>query len=198
MKNIVFSLWTKIGENINLSIPEIINNFDLFINEIMNRRERNINNWITKITSSFDKESIRTLENLNISLIEKWKICKETCSSCFFKCTKTLGHTNEHNCGFDHLCHERCQTCINIDCEENNKCDKTCHNHKAGHFKEPHSCSHIHYCQKICSQNKLRGCFHKCKLEYGHKEKCFCKEIHLCDKFCIYKDYSKDCKIYCC
>ena len=198
IKNKLFSLWIKIGENINLSIPEIINNFDLFINEIMNRRERNINNWITKITSSFDKESIRTLENLNISLIEKWKICKETCSSCFYKCTKTLGHTNEHNCGFDHLCHERCQTCINIDCEENNKCDKTCHNHKAGHFKEPHSCSHIHYCQKICSQNKLRGCSHKCKLEYGHKEKCFCKEIHLCDKFCIYKDYSKDCKIYCC
>ena len=197
IKKKLFSIWKKIGETINLSIPEIIENFDLFINEIIKRRERNIKNWLKKLTSSFNKQNIKSIKSINISLNEKWKICKESCSFCFYKCSKILGHTNEHDCGFDHICHEECQTCQIIICEESQNCDNICHNKKAGH-KEPHSCSHIHYCQKICSQNNLRGCAKKCKIEYGHKGKCSCKEVHFCNKFCVYKDFSEGCKIQCC
>ena len=198
IRNKLFGIWIKISKEINLTIPEIIDNFDLFINEIVNRRERNIKNWITNLTSSFNNENINFFKNLNSSLKEKWKICKENCSFCYYKCTKILGHPNEHNCGFDHLCHEKCQTCQIINCEESENCDNMCHNKRAGHDKEPHSCSHIHYCQKICSKNQLRGCYKKCRLEYGHKGKCFCKDIHFCDKFCIYKDFSEGCEKECC
>ena len=194
----LFRIWYQLSKKINLSIPEIIDNFDLFIKEIVNRRERNIKNWITNLTSSFNKENIKFFNNMNLSLNEKWKICKENCSFCYYKCTKILGHPNEHNCGFDHLCHEKCQTCQLINCEDSENCDNMCQNKRAGHYKEPHSCSHIHFCQKICSKNKLRGCSKICKLEYGHKGKCSCEGIHYCDKYCIYKDYSIGCEKECC
>lgn len=198
IRNKLFLLWIKISKEINLTIPEIIGNFHLFINEIINRRERNIKKWITNLTSSFNKENISFFKNINLSLNEKWKICKENCSFCYYKCTKILGHPNEHNCGFDHLCHEKCQTCQIINCEESENCDNMCHNKRAGHDKEPHSCSHIHFCKNICSKNNLRGCDNICRLEYGHKGKCFCKNIHYCDKFCIYKDFSEGCEKECC
>ena len=197
IRNKLFLIWISIGSHVKLSVTEIIYNFDLFINEIMNRRERNIKNWITNLTSSFEDKNINALKNLNISLNEKWKICKETCSFCYYKCTKISGHIEEHDCGFDHICHEECEICKIINCEESKNCKKICRNNKSGHFKEPHSCSHIHHCQKICSKNNLRGCGQKCLLEYGHKEECFCGEIHLCNEFCIYKDCSKGCKIDC-
>ena len=108
IRNKLFLIWISIGSHVKLSVTEIIYNFDLFINEIMNRRERNIKNWITNLTSSFEDKNINALKNLNISLNEKWKICKETCSFCYYKCTKISGHIEEHDCGFDHICHEEC------------------------------------------------------------------------------------------
>ena len=197
IQNKLFLLWKAIGKSIKLSVNEIINNFEEFIKEIIKRRERNIKNWLSQLTSSFDKDNFKIINNFNISLIEKWNICKESCSFCFYKCTTILGHINEHNCGFDHICYEKCQTCQIVKCNEFETCDHLCHNKKAGHKNEPHSCSHIHYCRKICSQQNLRGCGQSCKKEYGHKGNCSCKEIHLCDQFCIYKKYSVGCKIEC-
>ena len=193
----LFLLWKKIGESIKLSVYEMIKNFELFIKEIINRRERNIKNWLSQLTSSFNEDNFKRINNLNIALNEKWNLCKESCSFCFYKCTKILGHINEHNCGFDHICQEKCQTCLIVKCNESGVCDNLCHNKKAGHKNEPHSCSHFHFCRKICSKINLRGCGQTCKREYGHKGNCSCKEIHLCHKFCIYKDCSVGCKIEC-
>ena len=194
----LFYIWETIGKKINLSIEEIINNFELFIDEIIKRREKNINNWLINLTSSFqEEEKIKSLKKLDISLKERWKICKEKCSSCYYKCSKIIGHLNEHDCGFDHKCHEQCEKCKLVKCEDYNNCDKFCYNQKSGHTQESHLCSHFHQCNKKCSQNNLRGCNNECKLEFDHQGNCDCHSIHLCDKFCIYKDCSIGCKIDC-
>ena len=195
----LFIIWKKIGNNINLSNYEIIINFELFIEAIINRREKNIKNWINNLTSTFDEESTKSLKNINYYLKDKWIICKEKCSNCYNKCTKILGHLKEHNCGLDdHYCHEKCQKCQLINCEETENCDHLCQNQKAGHTKEMHSCSHQHKCQKICSKSNLRQCSKFCSLEICHNGKCLCDKIHLCDQKCIYNNISDGCHIYCC
>ena len=194
----LFSIWKLICEKINLLVPEIIDNFSFFINALINRRERNIKNWIFSLTSSFQEETVKSLRNnVNCSLKEKWIICREKCSFCFYKCTKILGHPNEHNCGFDHICHEKCQKCELVDCNDFTNCDHFCYNKKAGH-KNAHLCAHFHQCTNPCSKNNLRQCAKICKLEFGHKGECLCDSLHLCDKDCIYKNNSQGCKINCC
>ena len=188
-----FLLWKNIGEFINLSIIEIINNFELFINSLIERRESNIKKWLDNLTSSFDENDVNEIKELNSPLKDRWKICKELCAYCFYRCTKILGHINEHNCGFDHKCHEKCINCEkSINCENYDNCDHFCQNKKAGH-SDSHLCSHLHKCKRNCSLNNLEGCNKVCILEYGHEGNCDCKSTHICDKECIYKDCSKGC-----
>ena len=193
----LFSIWKSICEKINLLVPEIIDNFSFFIDALINRRERNIKNWIFTLTSSFQEETVKSLRNINFSLKEKWIICREKCSFCFYKCTKILGHPNEHNCGFDHICHEKCQKCELVDCNDFVNCDHFCYNKKAGH-KKAHLCAHFHQCTNSCSKINLRKCNKICVFEFGHKGECLCGQLHLCDKDCIYSNNSEGCKIRCC
>ena len=194
----LFTIWKKIGNNINLTDYEIINNFEFFIEAIIKRREKNVKNWINNLTSNFNEESIKSLKNINYYLKDKWIICKEKCYYCYYKCSKILGHDKEHNCGLDdHYCHEKCQKCLQTNCDESDNCDHLCQNQKAGHKKEMHSCGHQHKCKKICSKSNLRQCSQFCNLEIGHNGNCLCDKTHLCNKKCIYNDNSEGCKIYC-
>ena len=192
----LFSIWITIGNKINLSNSEMITNFSFFLEEIINRREKNIQNWLNNLTSSIKDEKAQSLRDINFSLKERWIICKEKCAACFYKCTKILGHPNEHNCGFDHKCHEKCQGCQIVKCSKYNTCNHLCKNRKAGH-KKAHLCDHSHQCKKPCSKKDLRQCEKICILEFGHDGDCFCGADHLCDKFCIYKDISIGCKFQC-
>ena len=192
----LFILWKNLCDKINLKDIEINNNFENFIIEIINRRENNVKKWVNKLTYSFSDKSLDSMKKFD-SLKEKWIFCQEICTSCYYKCTKLLGHLNKHECEFDHICHEKCDNCTNlIKCQDFENCSHNCENKKAGH-KEKHKCSHFHPCQKICFYKDLRGCTEKCKLEYGHEDNCNCKSIHLCDNFCIYQNCSLDCKIKC-
>ena len=185
---------------------EIITNFKVFISEIIKRRNNNIEKWLDNLTSSFVEIDTKSLKQFNFSLEEKWKICGEICNKCYYPCTKILGHAKEHNCEFDHLCHEKCQICENIiKCNEND-CAQTCKHKKAGHGRDAnmpenilHICSHFHQCQKnkICHLNHLEGCNKICQLDYNHEGECYCKSKHFCDKDCCYKKYSKGCKGKC-
>ena len=192
----IFLLWETICKTINLSTIEIINNFELFIEEIIKRREDNIKKWLENLTSSFSNEEIGNIKEINSILRDRWKICKEKCFLCYYRCTKTLGHINEHNCGFDHKCHEKCQICELINCENYENCEHFCYNKESGH-QDIHLCGHFHQCDKTCSFNYLRGCTQKCMFEFGHEGNCDCKSKHLCDKKCIYNDCSEGCKIQC-
>ena len=191
----LFIYWKNICNKINLKDIEINNNFEHFINAIINRREINVKKWVNNLTSSFSDKSLDSVKQFD-SLKEKWILCQEICTSCYFKCTKLLGHLNEHECEFDHVCHEKCDYCTIIKCQDFENCSHYCENKKAGH-KEKHKCSHFHPCQNKCFYIILRGCTEICKLECDHEENCNCKNIHLCDKFCTYKNFSLDCKIKC-
>ena len=194
----LFLIWNNIGKNINLSIPERISYFPFFIKKIIERRQNNVKNWLIKLTSSFEKEDIN-LENYynNLeSLKEKWIICKEKCSSCNYYCTQIIAHPKEHNCGFDHKCHDRCQKCQITNCEYYNNCNHFCIK-KAGHEDKTHLCGHNHLCKKPCFRNFLRGCLRICQLEINHEGDCFCKSKHLCNKKCIYENCSEGCEIQC-
>ena len=191
----LFIYWKNICNKINLKDIEINNNFEHFINAIIHRREINVKKWVNNLTSSFSDKSLDSVKQFD-SLKEKWILCQEICTSCYFKCTKLLGHLNEHECEFDHVCHEKCDYCTIIKCKDFENCSHYCENKKAGH-KEKHKCSHFHPCQNKCFYIILRGCTEICKLECDHEENCNCKNIHLCDKFCTYKNFSLDCKIKC-
>ena len=202
----LFSLWKIICKNINLSNFEIIKYFRIFISELIKRRKNNIINWLNNLTSSFTEIDVNSLKQFDFSLEEKWNICNEKCYYCHYQCVKILGHSKEHNCGLDHICHEKCQICDIIKCDIKD-CKCNCQYKKNNEFKEMqaghesldiqkgiiHSCSHHHKCQKNeqCYLNNLEGCSKECKLEYGHEGKCFCNSKHFCDKKCIYKEYSK-------
>ena len=69
------------------------------------------------LTYSFSDKSIESLIKID-SLKEKWKLCYEKCSSCFYRWAKILGHLKEHDCGLDHVCHEKCQICDEIKCKD--------------------------------------------------------------------------------
>ena len=200
------SLWRTICYNLNFTDFEIITNFKAFISEIIKRRENNIDKWIDSLTSSFAEINTKLIKKNNFSLEERWKICGENCHKCYYPCTKIIGHAKEHDCEFDHICHEKCQICENfIKCDEKG-CDLVCKLKKAGHDKDSnipgniiHICSHFHKCQKNkeCYLNNLERCTKICQLEFNHEGNCYCKSKHLCDKECIYKNDSKGCKIKC-
>ena len=147
------------------------------------------------LTYSFSDKSIESLIKID-SLKEKWKLCHEKCSSCFYRCTKILGHLKEHDCGFDHVCHEKCQICDEIKCKDFDNCNHFCYDQKSGH-PEKHKCKHFHKCQGEYSNKGLRECKIQCKLEYNHESPCNCKSSHLCKKYCIYYKSSKNCKGKC-
>ena len=207
----LFSLWKTICNILNLSHFETIQYFRIFISEIIKRRNLNINKWLDNLTSSFDNKSVESIKKFEFSLEERWKICDEKCSHCYYSCVKILGHTKEHNCGLDHICHEKCQICDKIIKCNIEDCDNTCKNKTgqnmpAGHEyidnlqnEIIHSCSHFHKCQKNeqCYLIKFKGCTEKCKLEYNHDGNCDCKSEHICDGECCYKEYSEGCKIKC-
>ena len=165
------------------------------IDSIINRRENNIKKWLNNLTSSFSDKSIDSLKEFD-SLKEKWKLCNENCSSCFYRCTKILGHLKEHNCGLDHICHEKCEICNEVKCKEFDICNHFCFNQRSGHL-ERHKCKHFHQCQNECSNKNLRGCKLQCCLEYNHEGFCNCKASHLCDEYCIFYKCSKNCKGKC-
>ena len=192
----LFSLWETICKDLQLSTREIVNNFHLLIESFVKRRENNVKRWLDNLTSSFTEQEIGNIKELNSILRDRWKICNEKCANCYYHCTKILGHTNEHDCGFDHKCHEKCQKCQSIKCEDYDNCNHLCANKESGH-PDTHICSHFHQCNKDCSLKNLRGCSQKCMLEFDHEGNCFCKSEHLCDKECIYKNCSKGCKIIC-
>ena len=193
----LFLLWEEICNKINLSTFEIIHNFELFINSIIERRDNNIKKWLENLTSSFSEIDTKSIKELKSPLKERWKLCNESCSYCYYKCVKMLGHIKEHNCGFNHICNEKCQICEIIKCNDSINCDRICKNQKSGH-EGLHSCSHFHKCNKgPCYQINLKGCTEKCQLEYNHNGKCHCKSKHICNDVCIYKDCSIGCKISC-
>ena len=208
----LFSLWKVICNNLNLSNLEAIDYFRTFSSELIKRRKNNINKWLDNLISSFTEIDVKPLKQFDFSLLDRWKICKEKCHYCNYKCVKILGHPGNHNCGFDHICHEKCQICEIIKCNvEDCKCN--CQYKEEDKYKSMpsgheqlnslpkgilHSCSHFHKCQKKCDLINLRGCDKNCKLEYGHKEeKCSCKSNHLCNEKCCYNEYSKECNIKC-
>ena len=201
----LFSLWKIISKNLNLSDFEINLNFRKFIFEIIKRRNDNIKKWLNNLTSSFKEENIESINEINVSLEERWKLCEENCSRCYFSCIKLFGHAKEHGCEFDHECHEKCQICEITKCQ-NQRCELVCkipagHGHLDNLPKNiMHSCSHPHHCEKNtqCQFKNLKGCTKECQLGFNHKEEhCNCKSIHICDKNCCYKDYSIGCKIKC-
>ena len=100
----LFLLWKQICQNLDIKKnADIINNFKIFIESIISRRENNIKIWLNNMAHSFyDKtiEQIKKIEPLN----DKWKICQEMCTMCLLNCTKLLGHEREHDCGFNHKC----------------------------------------------------------------------------------------------
>ena len=144
------------------------------------------------------------MNEINVSLEERWKICEEKCYYCYFSCTKLFGHAKEHDCEFDHKCHEKCQICEITKCKNEN-CELICkipagHGHLDYLPKDIlHSCSHFHQCDKKtqCQFKNLKGCTKECQLGYNHKGNCDCKSIHICGEDCCYKDYSIGCKIKC-
>ena len=201
----LFSLWKLICSHLNLSDFEINLNFRKFILTIIKRRNDNIKKWLSNLTSSFKEEKIESINEINAPLEERWKLCEEKCYRCYFSCTKLFGHAKEHDCEFDHKCHEKCQICEITNCE-NQRCDLVCkipagHGHLDDLPKSiMHSCSHPHHCEKNtqCQFKNLKGCTKECQLGYNHKEKnCYCKSIHICGENCCYKDYSIGCKIKC-
>ena len=200
----LFSLWETICINLNLSNFEINKYFKEFISEIIKRRNNNIDKWLDNLILSFEEINTDSIKKYNFTLNDRWKICGEKCHKCYYSCTKILGHEKEHDCEFDHICHEKCQICDKIKCNEEN-CELSCKYKIAGHenvnnSKEAfHICSHFHKCVKNneCHLNHLEGCKKICQLEYNHEGKCFCKSKHLCDKECCYKNYSKDCEKKC-
>ena len=200
----LFSLWEIICTNLNLSYYEINLNFRKFISEIIKRRNDNIKKWLNYLTSSFKEENIESMNEINVSLEERWKICEEKCYYCYFSCTKLFGHAKEHDCEFDHKCHEKCQICEITKCKNEN-CELICkipagHGHLDYLPKDIlHSCSHFHQCDKKsqCQFKNLKGCTKECQLGYNHKGNCDCKSIHMCGEDCCYKDYSIGCKIKC-
>ena len=208
-----FEQWKIICNNLNLSNLEIIKSFRIFISELIKRRKNNINKWLENLVSSFTEIDVEPLKNFDFTLLDRWIICGEKCHYCDYKCVKILAHSENHNCGFDHICHEKCQICEIIKCDEEDcKCNCQCKEEdkykemQSGH--EPlkglpkgilHSCLHFHKCQKNekCYLRNLRGCKENCKLEYGHEKECFCNSEHLCNEKCCYNEYSKGCKIEC-
>ena len=194
----LFILWKQICQNLEINRnSDIINNFGNFVEAIIERRENNIKKWLENLTLSFKDKDIGKLKKID-SLKDKWQICKELCSKCFLKCTKIIGHKNEHNCGFNHKCQEFCKICKTnkIKCNNYEECEKMC-DEKAGHKTENHKCSHFHKCTEKCENKKLRNCNKLCSLQYGHKEKHICdSESHLCDQYCQYEKES-NCKELC-
>ena len=205
LRKILFSLWKKISENLGLPPHEINKYFEKFISEIVKRRIENIKKWLENLTSSFNDERIKSLKEINYDLDEKWKICKEKCDFCYLTCIELLGHSGEHNCGYDHKCHEKCQICEITGCRLNN-CDHICtmptgHPHRDDlPEKILHSCSSFHKCEKKvqCQYKNLAGCTKECQLGFNHKEEqCFCKSRHICGQYCCYKGISTGCRTYC-
>ena len=117
----------NICNKINLNNFEIIINFENFIDSIINRRENNVKKLLYNLTYSFSDKSIESLIKID-PLKEKWKLCHEKCSSCFYRCTKILGHLKEHDYGLDHVCHEKCQICDEIKCKDFDNCNHFCYN----------------------------------------------------------------------
>ena len=124
----LFLLWKEICNKINLSTFEIIHNFELFINSIIERRDNNIKKWLENLTSSFSEIDTKSIKELKSPLKERWKLCSESCSYCYYKCVKMSGHIKEHNCGFNHICNEKCQICEIIKCNDSNNCVHICKN----------------------------------------------------------------------
>ena len=154
----------------------------IYEKEINSRREKNIELWLNDLILPF-KDKIFNIDYLKKfdSLSEKWKICGEIdatinkdkdggkrCSKCFLKCIKLLGHQQEHDCGFDHKCQEKCVVCEKVKCNSED-CQMICE-YKAGHENGIHKCSHFHKCTQNCSNFGLRECNKLCKYEYGHEE----------------------------
>jgi hypothetical protein len=207
LRKMLFSLWKKISDNLGLSNTEANINFKKFISQIIERRKENIKKWLENLTSSFTDENTNLLKDINYDLDERWKLCKEKCDfNCYLTCSKILGHSGEHDCNFDHKCHQKCQICEITDCKDEN-CEHIC-TMPAGHphredlpEKILHSCSNFHKCEKNveCQFKNLEGCTKVCQLGFNHKESnCFCKSRHICGEECCYKNESKGCLIKCC
>ena len=127
--------------------------FQILSKQLLLGGKTNIKTWLNNLTNFFSDKSIEQLKKLE-PLKDKWRICHDQCTYCSLKCSKVSPHLNEHNCGFNHICEEKCQICIKskikIKYSKYEKCDYLCVQ-KSGH-------KGLHKCSKKCCLNELRKC----------------------------------------
>ena len=184
-------LWTDICKKLNFSEKNILDNFELFISSLIERRNKNINNWIKELTKN--NNDIMNSLNQNIFLTQNWRICKIKCNFCNLICCKLSGHQDIHECPFDHKCKEQCKICLIINCNEcnENNCQKNCKK-ETGHYDDKHTCGHFHKCLSNCQY--YDNCKKKCILNYGHEGEHRCDiPIHYCKEKCSLNEKAREC-----
>ena len=184
----LFKLWDDICKKIDLTEKEILDNFELFISALIQRRNQNVYKWIEEITTNYN--NLKDLHNPYSPLIENWRICNNTCTFCLLKCNKLLGHIDRHECPYDHKCKEMCSICAVVKCNGDN-CQGQC-KEKTGHI-DRHSCSHFHKCLNNCEF--YDNCKKKCNLEYNnHNGNHRCElTVHKCKEKCHLSEEAKNC-----
>ena len=115
-----YKLWENICKKINFTERNIINSFNLFISSIIKRRNDNVNKWLEEITENYN--NLKYLQTQISPLDNKWIICQEKCTYCYYKCTLLQGHNNKdfkaHECPYDHKCKGDCSICKDCKCIE--------------------------------------------------------------------------------
>ena len=190
----LFQLWNDICEKINFSEKNIIDSFTIFIDALIKRRNENVKKWIEEMTKNYD--TLKNLQEQHSPINDCWRICKIQCRNCFLQCCKLQGHSGSHECPYNHKCKEKCQICIEVNCNEK-ECSRIC-DKKAGHEDE-HSCGHFHSCSEKCQYfSKTIDCKEKCCLEFNHKDNHRCKLIiHHCKEKCYLNEEANNCDQQC-
>jgi len=190
----LFKLWDAICNELKFKEKKIIETFKLFIESLIKRRNKNVYKWLKEMTKNF--KDLQNLQNQYSLIDDKWKICEQKCSECYYICTLLKGHEKKHKCPYDHHCKEKCEICEECKCQDEN-CSNKC-GEKSGH-ENIHTCNHFHQCKKNCELELFSlDCKGRCKLEHNHNGNHNCGvEIHICKEDCNLKDKAKNCKEKC-
>ena len=190
----LFDIWDNICKTIGLNDKTTINYFGLFIKAIIDRRTKNVQNWLDEMTK--DEDNLKALR-IQYSLINNiWVLCRQQCKYCYYSCFLIQGHKDEHKCPYNHKCKEICSLCIKSQCSDKN-CEHNCLD-KAGHPSH-HTCDHVHQCRELCYLNNCTiDCKGRCILQLGHENNHICElENHHCNLNCELYSKARNCKGKC-